>query len=158
MNINVRRNKMTEAKKIIGTVKSVSQKEKGWTINVNGIWYGYWKGKVPIPKKGDNVEFDFTTNDAGWNNIGEFKVTGSTGQVAKEAREDKALTMLVSYAKDLVIAKENLTMDSASEVIWASYDYFRNKLQGGQNVGKTNDNRPEENAENIPTGESTNQG
>ena len=72
--------------------------------------------------------------------------------IPKEARDDKALTMLVSYAKDQVIAMINFTAevskntekcdfdvtsawDLAIDCVWRAYEEFQSKMKekGGDN-------------------------
>lgn len=65
------------------------------------------------------------------------------GGFQKEKPSDKALTMLVSYAKDIVceeikLVKPEYPLDvkalfaEANERVWESYDFFKNKLEAGQ--------------------------
>jgi hypothetical protein len=125
--------------RVEGTVGAVSQKEKGWSIKVNGKWFGYWKGKITKPSKGDYVALDYCVSEDGqWNNIEEITVSQTQATTAQFAREEKATTMLVAYAKDLVVAKSDLALDAANELIWNSYEFFSKKLKGGEQDDKEN--------------------
>ena len=124
-----------------GTVLAVKQREKGYSINLDdGEWYsGFGKSSV---NKGDIVEFEFEkSSDGQWNNIKKIEVKD---KAVSSNLQDKALTMLVAYAKDEVVAilgrYKPSTEDNpevmkalwkeANEHVWTSYNYFKEKLKG----------------------------
>lgn len=86
-----------------GLVTSVSQKEGKYGISLGkDNWFNNY-GECPC-KKGDEVEITFEVGKNGFKNIKEVKVTKKQETSTREFHEDKNASMLVSYAKDLVVA------------------------------------------------------
>jgi hypothetical protein len=143
---------MAEKQKLIteGTVKSLRKDGKGLQLN-DGSWYSssYFHGK--LPNKGDQIELAYTLGGENnqYKNLCEVKVKQAAAFTPanqlpvfqKEAREDKALTMLVSYSKDIVTetmkysCEKKLDFDlkavfkMANEQVWESYEYFKGRLK-----------------------------
>ena len=129
-----------------GTVLTVKQREKGYSINLDdGEWYSGF-GKSPV-SKGDIVEFEFKVSDDGqWNNIQKIEVTDKAVPQSTQDKIEKTIGVLTSYAKDEIVAKlqylpkptetqEGVDLieafwDKANKHVWKSYNYFKEKLKG----------------------------
>ena len=136
---------MSTTFKVTGTVAAVKQRDKGYSLCLdNGEWYSEF-GKTKC-NKGDVVEMDFEkSSDGQWNNIKSINVTTKAPLVQVPGQtslpvSDKALTMLVSYAKDAVNSYAGLDSSAVTEKdadkmwamanknVWESYNYFKEKL------------------------------
>lgn len=129
-------------------IKATKQRTNNYSIcSMDDLWFSGF-GQIPV-KKGDRVEVEYTT-DGRWKNIQNIKVLTPSENEFKTANElnekpnEKAVTMLVSYVKDLVCAqieakagKQELSInaldvlfDGANAEVWKSYDFFKKKLNG----------------------------
>ena len=148
---------MSDVFKTEGTVKAVSKKDKGWTIKVDDKWYGCWKNNISSPNKEDRVEIEYTiSQDGQWNNIDKIKVISTKSR--NQSNGYDPTTMLVAYAKDEVVemlkyaewkdAKAPSGSESivdafwseANRQVWDSYEFFKNKLKGGQEENENRNN------------------
>ena len=87
-----------------GTVQALKKREKGYSVCINNTWYSSYEGS-PEFSKGDQIDLEYTiSKDGQWKNIKSVQVLKKWENNMKEAREDKTHNMLVSYAKDLMIA------------------------------------------------------
>jgi len=125
-----------------GKVTAVSQKgghKYGLCLDGTNWYNGYG---APKAYKGDTVKIEFE-KDGIWNVIKQVTVLEKAkvpeltpASEYKPMTGDKALTMLVSYAKDLVVSKiyQGATnpidemFDAANNEVWRSYNFFKNKL------------------------------
>ena len=138
---------MTETLNTKGIVKSIKKDGKGLQLT-DGNWYS---GFAQLEcSKGDEVEITYVVNGQ-WKNIKTITTTKKATVSQSEAREDKAKTMLVSYAKDLVVAmiqyaahnekefdlKESLKL--ASEGIVESYESIAQQIEGKKNQEDKNE-------------------
>lgn len=132
---------------IMGPV--TAKRRDGRAIQVQGQWFSDFK-EVPA-NKGDEVSIEYEVVEKGgmqYANIKKLDIIGAKAGVtgfgsanARQAREEKALTMLVSYAKDFAMgmvehaAKSNVAIDTnkiwkdANERVLESYNFFKESLK-----------------------------
>jgi hypothetical protein len=85
-----------------GVIKAISQKEERYSLTFDGAtWYSDF-GVCPC-KKGDEVKLEYEIN-GNFKNIKKIDVLKKSDQVMQGFREDKNASMILSYAKDLVVA------------------------------------------------------
>lgn len=109
-------------KTIKGIVEDVNA---GWkSVTISGKRYsGKFTYKGNLPNKGDEVELILVSSigkdtKTYWN-IVDIRVLKASSGFA-EARESKSTDMILSYAKDLVIAGKADTLDSAVKALMAA--------------------------------------
>lgn len=117
-----------------GKITSVNQKPGKYGIALGqDNWYN-GMGTCPA-KKGDQVKVTFEVNGQ-WKNIKNIEVLSSASpepERSKGYNQEKAHTMLVSYAKDLAIEKK-ITMEDATNYVLASYWQVVDGLENRDNV------------------------
>ena len=146
---------MTETLKIKGKITAIRNDKAGFQLDSNE-WFSNNFVKV-TNQKGDEVEVEYKVNEYNGknyknyskintlNSVPSFKTLGNSHY--KENNEAKALTMLVSYSKDLVKAvldrKPNAELDSVmlttDIAVWKSYNYFKKQLNGDNNEKPNNE-------------------
>ena len=98
----------SETNTTAGIVAAVKADRKG--IKIGESWFSSFNNEVPC-KIGDQVKVDYTTTQKGdrtYKNWVKIEVLSSASPLQafqKEAREDKAATMILSYMHDQVIAQ-----------------------------------------------------
>ena len=102
---------MTELLKIQGNVESIRKDRKGVKLN-DGHWYSGFK-ELTV-NKGDFVTIEYKLNGE-YRNIVNFTNDKPMTTFQKEAREDKATSMLTAYVKDLAVAYLNQGKDFTEE-------------------------------------------
>lgn len=149
-----------ETNSTIGIVQTLKTDRKG--IKMADQWYSSFDKEVPC-KQGDQVKVDYTITQKGertyrnWTKIEVMQSSKPLQEFQKEAREDKALTMLVSYAKDVVVATinhataSNVAIDTnkiweeSNSKIWASYKFMQEKLKETEKTAAKPEAKKEEN-------------
>ena len=114
-----------------GIIKAVKVRDKGYSIMINSDWFSGF-GKLSF-NKNDEVDIDWSFSDDGkWKNISNIKLI-SKGEPFKEAREEKAHLMILSYCKDQVVAciarKEELDINALWELAYKNVTEAYKKLK-----------------------------
>ena len=117
-----------------GIVKAVRKDKKGVLLD-NDKWYSNKFAAEVVCNKGDEVEIAFETKGI-YNNHETIKVL-SKAKGSKVSSEYDPTTMLVSYAKDLVVASmstdKRISLDNATILVLAEYFKVKKILEDPSN-------------------------
>jgi len=106
--------------KKIGMIDAVSQKEKGYGININQEWYNGF-GKCPV-EKGDNVEMEFELSEKGFRNIKAIAKTKSeyntADQIKPEANLDTMMFDTIVKVEAFYRNENALAQDFKEKIDW----------------------------------------
>lgn len=143
---------------IKGTVQKIKQDKKGVMLE-NGSWYSNnFKSELDV-NVGDEVEVEYKVN-GNFNNFEKVVVLKKGSKPAGKSSTYDPATMLVSYAKDIVVGTSKPMQYALEEVLIAYYrvkqvlaspDEFLMKYEAqitGQNI-KTSNEPQEDIAEQI---------
>jgi hypothetical protein len=121
-----------ETKTIKGIVQAINQEFK--SVKLDEVNYsGKYSYKGLLPSVGDEVEMQVVSavskkdGKTYWN-IQDLKVLNSSPSPLIMARESKSIDMMLSYAKDLVVAGKAETLDKACDALIVARTLLMTKL------------------------------
>ena len=126
----------------VGIIEAVKVRDKGFSIMVNGQWFG--SQAQLIHQKGDSVEIEFETSpDGKWNNITSLKANTVKGGYSKPMDEDKVkdnsvrasglVDNVTSIAVEVIKTNGNadiaVLIDNATAKLIESYNKIRANIK-----------------------------
>ena len=136
---------MEERTKTQGIVQQVNNKDGKYGVKVSDVWYnGFGECEA---KEGDSVAIEYVVNGQ-WKNVKLFSITNvapkSVGQeIRDESTKRKTASVMISYAKDLVVAGK-IDLDQIADKARGFM-----KLQEELVAGKIPEKLPEEKSSDI---------
>lgn len=109
-----------------GIIQAVSNKNGKYGIKLNDEWYNGFNDS-PV-KKGDEVVLEFEENGI-YKNVKNVQVSKEATNKFEEAGNSKIASMIISYAKDLVVADKIQVdeIDQYSRSLMNLYDELSGK-------------------------------